>query len=138
MSKGRLTEYPWDALRDVLDWWLPRCSLSDWQVELRIERSEAFDDKESCGELHSWRTHFKAHILLLDPKSYQADGTEWGDYDMLETLAHEVAHLVLWPWLLPQSKTAEYTQYEQAVERVARLLQQLYSMHWPLGRGEPE
>jgi len=126
MARGTLTTYPEPVLRDALAFWLRVCRLEEWDVVLKLERGDVFTNKDVSGETAILKQGLQAEILLLDPVSYQADGAACFDYDMLLTLAHEVGHIALWSWKRPERDTTDYVLYEQTVERVGRLLVQLW------------
>lgn len=118
MSAPRLVAYPLEVLEAQLRTWQRQCRLQDWRIELAIVRERDFQNKSKLGETTTFVTLCVARITLLDPVDVDTRA-DWAPYDMWETLAHELAHLVVWPWEPPKRETVEYDLYEQSVERIA-------------------
>lgn len=125
-SKSKLPD-----LSDLCARWQMILRLQDWDVEVIYSRDRDFNSPGCQAECRIADTLKKAHIRIQDPIDYDSSGPQ----DIEQSLVHELIHLHMHSFTQGVAKgngqgkvndSAEYVQFEQAVELLATAFTGLY------------
>ena len=84
-----------NELESLCKVWQQRMSLSDWDVRIEVVRKDRMPENRS-GQCSFVLAKKAAVIYLLHPED--ADSSWVCEYDIEQTLVHELVHLHLAPW----------------------------------------
>lgn len=108
--------------QELLDFWLPRFGLSDWEVKVTLARWFDMETERAVGFV-SWSVeHYTADIKILNPIDFTAARSGWTEYDFEHTLVHEVAHIAFRVFEEPTEDKPCTKEQEQMINRLARSL----------------
>lgn len=95
-------------------WWRDALGLQDWVLECRFSRFHAIDNAYGRANLKNQMKY--AAIQLLTSLDSEDDDT---NFDIEQTLVHELLHIKLWHHGQPEANTLEYVMQEQAIDTLA-------------------
>jgi hypothetical protein len=98
--------------------WQRICRMQDWQISVKIIRSEELDNPNTtCGQVDMWINSKLAQIAIQDPIDHFED--KHSPYDMESSLAHEFAHILCWSWEQRCKNDIEDKVREQSMDNIA-------------------
>jgi hypothetical protein len=108
-------------LEQICRRWQQRLGLQDWDIDVEFVRPGEMDGDNHQGEIE-WHVQKRTAVMrVMDPVCYPRNRRR--DYNVEETIVHELLHLVLVHWPVDRSRDPVMnTLHEQAVEQLTRAL----------------
>lgn len=104
-------------------WWRDALGLQEWVLECRFSRFHAIDNAHGRASIKNSVKY--AAIQLLTDLDSEDDDT---NFDIEQTLVHELLHVKLWHHGQPEQDTLEHVMQEQTIDALARSIVNLRRM----------
>lgn len=118
MQKSRGARMTTDELEKLLEKWVTRLGLSDWDVTVKF--SDGPDIDQNQGRTRIYYNTQKATIQIMRPEDRQS--SDPNDSDIALDLLHELIHIRLWAIDPKDPDNNTHILREQAIDWIARAL----------------
>lgn len=112
--------YNQEQLYVLLDEWVDRLCLQEWDITVGIYRERDFYHTGSVGENTFNISSAKSTIRIIDPCDYP-ENTKFPQ-DMETTLVHELLHLKFAAFEPADEKSLQHAMWERTLQVIARTL----------------